>query len=425
MRQRTELSSWKEIADRLDVSVRTAQLWEKDRGLPVRRLPGSRGRVFVRVDEIETWLLTEKPSLAPAPAISTSTVRGIAVSVVVSIAVAALVAAAAARAGDRRRLADARVVGNELIAIDQAGRELWRREFPEGLYRAGYRAGQPMVQVVDLVDDGSPEILFTYAPDVFDESWNLVCYSVSGEELWRFDPTAQQATSTEEFHPAYRISNATVADLGDGRTSIVFVAFHYLQYPTRVVVISLAGVVRADYWHAGQIGAGQGQLRLADLDEDGSQEIYLSGVNNARDQATLVVLDPFSMRGAGVEENPEYQFLGQEPGNERARVFFPRSGLTDQSYRYNAAQFIAIQSDSLLIEVAEAIGHPGQPTVMYQLDRSLRARKIMPSDTYIGAHRKLYLAGQLSRSVAGEEAYLVEEFGALRQSAEPKRSDRY
>lgn len=40
-----ELTSWKEIADYLGVAERTAQKWESERGLPVRRLPGPKGRV--------------------------------------------------------------------------------------------------------------------------------------------------------------------------------------------------------------------------------------------------------------------------------------------------------------------------------------------------------------------------------------------
>jgi hypothetical protein len=50
-----ELCSWKEIASYLGVGVRTAQLWERDRGLPVRRLPGPRGQVRALVSEIEEW----------------------------------------------------------------------------------------------------------------------------------------------------------------------------------------------------------------------------------------------------------------------------------------------------------------------------------------------------------------------------------
>jgi Tol biopolymer transport system component len=49
------LNSWKEIASYLQVSVRTAQLWEAQRGLPVRRVPGGRGVVWADPDELDDW----------------------------------------------------------------------------------------------------------------------------------------------------------------------------------------------------------------------------------------------------------------------------------------------------------------------------------------------------------------------------------
>ena len=49
------LSSWKEIAVYLRVSVRTAQLWESERGLPVTRPPGKRGVVWANEDELDAW----------------------------------------------------------------------------------------------------------------------------------------------------------------------------------------------------------------------------------------------------------------------------------------------------------------------------------------------------------------------------------
>jgi len=54
---RPRLESWKEIARYLQASVRTVQLWERERNLPVHRLPGGkRSRVFAFGDEIEAWL---------------------------------------------------------------------------------------------------------------------------------------------------------------------------------------------------------------------------------------------------------------------------------------------------------------------------------------------------------------------------------
>src|SRR5262245_31265703 len=53
--QKRVLSSWKEVASYLDVSVRTAQMWEADRGLPVNRLPGGRGVVWADKAELDNW----------------------------------------------------------------------------------------------------------------------------------------------------------------------------------------------------------------------------------------------------------------------------------------------------------------------------------------------------------------------------------
>ncbi len=50
-----KLSSWKEIAAWLGVNVRTAQKWEAESGMPVRRVPGS-NRVIAYTEELRAWL---------------------------------------------------------------------------------------------------------------------------------------------------------------------------------------------------------------------------------------------------------------------------------------------------------------------------------------------------------------------------------
>lgn len=49
------LNCWKEIAHHLGVNVRTAQKWERERGLPVRRATGRRSRVTADADELDAW----------------------------------------------------------------------------------------------------------------------------------------------------------------------------------------------------------------------------------------------------------------------------------------------------------------------------------------------------------------------------------
>jgi TolB-like protein/Flp pilus assembly protein TadD len=53
---RTRLDSWKEIAEYLGRDVRTVIRWEKERGLPIHRVPGAKGGVFASREEIDAWL---------------------------------------------------------------------------------------------------------------------------------------------------------------------------------------------------------------------------------------------------------------------------------------------------------------------------------------------------------------------------------
>jgi len=57
------LSSWKDIAEYLGRDVRTVIRWEKEKSLPVRRIPGKRTAVFAHSEEIDSWMLSGGTSL--------------------------------------------------------------------------------------------------------------------------------------------------------------------------------------------------------------------------------------------------------------------------------------------------------------------------------------------------------------------------
>ena len=50
------LTCWKEIAHYLGKGVRTAQRWEHEAGLPIRRHNGAKGRVFAMTHELNAWI---------------------------------------------------------------------------------------------------------------------------------------------------------------------------------------------------------------------------------------------------------------------------------------------------------------------------------------------------------------------------------
>jgi hypothetical protein len=50
-----ELQGWKQIADHLHVTERTAQNWVSRQRMPVHHLPGRKGRVFANAEDLDAW----------------------------------------------------------------------------------------------------------------------------------------------------------------------------------------------------------------------------------------------------------------------------------------------------------------------------------------------------------------------------------
>src|SRR5262245_14352171 len=75
-RAHTMLNSWQDVASYLGVSVRTAQKWEKTLALPIRRMPGPRGRIVADPAELDRWKLQAAvPSAKPPEIASRSKAR--------------------------------------------------------------------------------------------------------------------------------------------------------------------------------------------------------------------------------------------------------------------------------------------------------------------------------------------------------------
>jgi tetratricopeptide (TPR) repeat protein len=72
------LNGWKEIAAYVARDRRTVERWEKQRGLPVRRMPGAgRATVYALISELDEWLASSKPDEAePEDAEQDLTVSG-------------------------------------------------------------------------------------------------------------------------------------------------------------------------------------------------------------------------------------------------------------------------------------------------------------------------------------------------------------
>ncbi len=393
-----ELRSWKEIAEYLGVSIRTAQLWEVERDLPVKRLPGGRSRVSAALSELEAWKASSAPPRRHW--------RGIAAAAALALAVLAAVFLHA------RRLphpAAFRLEGNSLIIQDSRGRELWREIFPTPLAR--HHPGQ-RPWFGDIDQDGQTEVLFVPSTQ-FGSPAPLICYSQQGQEKWRFQPGRAVASPVETFAPIFVVREFAVFAPSRGRRAIAVASNHYVHYPSQVALLSAQGKLLREYWHSGHLYS----IKIADFEGDGVQEIYLGGISNARRAATLVALDPRTFQGASVETAaPDYQLRGFAPGNERARLIFPRPCVSRMFEPYNMVRDMVVEPERIVVSVY-AKSSPPFPTVIYHFSRDLRLESVVPGDGLYAFHQELEAANKLDHKFGATE---LAELNDVRDLARPE-----
>jgi excisionase family DNA binding protein len=435
------LTSWKEIADYLGVTVRTAQRWEKERKLPVWRPPGGRGQVSASITDLQNWKLGAPPH---AIALEFSAIRvgsGIAdreTGVAGGVPDGAPLRGIAPPVGRKKiwRLAagiaaTALIVGalffvfrprtgppshwhvepDGLAITDMQNRICWRMAFPEDavpqVYDPNTINGKSHVWMGDLDGDGKVETLINVEYSRHGaHTGELLCNSERGELLWRFAPGESVHTSQCGFSNDFSVLNFAVMDAGaPPNRGVLFVATNDPEYPAQVGFLSAQGVLLRDYWHSGYIGA-PGCLIVSDLNGDGSQEVWLGGTSKAHHQATLVVLDPARMQGASLEDDPKFQLHDFRPGNEIARILFPRTRMNLENWPYNSVVGLALHDRLVSVEVAETLN--SQPaTIHYSLDGRYNLISAAVSDMFLQVHKQMMAAAKLKHEfTAAEEAGL-------------------
>ncbi len=397
-----DLTSWKAISDYLGVNIRTAQKWERNRRLPVRRSPGEKGRVSALSSELDAWKVQQSGRswrLWASPAF---------LRLYAAAATLAVVALASAflwrglRSRSLGRPTSFRVAYRTLSVLDEAGRTVWQHSFEEPLAADAYTgiAGQQRLWFGDLDGDKGIETLFIRVPaESVTKGTALICFSQTGSRKWSFRPPAV-ADGRRLYSPAYLMSSFAVVDLGDGRGAGVAVTSRHTGYhPNNFAILDARGARRADYWHSGHLD----YMDFADLDGDGIKEVLLSGVRNSARAATLVVLDPRTATGATRESaGSEYQIRGFAEAREKAIMLFPRSCVSRLFDLYNMGKLIQVDRGRITLWVAERLSDESQVSI-HTLDFSLRPVAIQVSDAFRAAHRMLEVEGKLDHRLSEGE----------------------
>ena len=304
---RPRLDSWKGIAAYLDRDERTVQRWERELGLPVRRVPGGRGRsVFAYASEIDEWLKTTNqaatgstpvPATIPPPPAR----RPLLALVLGSFAIAASLGVGAlawwlhpsALSASELRL-ESTTTG--VVAFDAKGARRWEYRFPPAY--ATYLA-EDAAEPSRLAAGGRPAAYVATAhrirrSDSTQEGGVLAEFDLNGRPQRSFTFTDTVTFDGTAYGPPWIITDFAIDETG-GRRRIAIAAHHAVWSASLVTVLDEQLQRHGTFVHAGWIEQVQWQT---------ANRLVIGGFSNAHDGGMVAMLDaagPHGIDGQGPE----------------------------------------------------------------------------------------------------------------------------
>lgn len=456
--ERVVLDSWKEIAYHFRVTVRTVQLWEVERGLPVHRKAGPKGRVYAFRDELDTWNASHPaefeaggntitldrtgdhpaaevypPSIAPAPHTAVQRPRfpgqwprwgWVAVATLLVVVVSSAAFAAKERA--RKSFATLEATEQTLRGLDREGRTLWTFAWPGPYHAAFARISDPLQPLVaDLDGDGENEAYVWHQVELSEgrpeHDATLYAFGAAGDIRWTFRVPDRIRTARREYDPPYAGRTIkTVRYDGGRKRGLLAVASHHVYHPSRVMLLSADGALIREYLHSGHIHTSL----VDDLDGDGLDEIYALGITNTHSSCDLVVLDPDTMGGASAEA-PNYQLDYVDSkrhvilGVEKRRWVLPRTALSMALEPYSGPGMIRRDGNTLIVTAVEGqLSLPMGVASYFRLTPELDLVASGVSDNFAQQWNERWKAGVLQRPFSSAELEILNEILVLTPSRE-------
>jgi hypothetical protein len=397
------LESWKEVAHFLGVTIRTAQIWEKEHGLPVKRLPGPRGRIRVSVPELELWLASNH--VGPSDSSNRKGVSRIVPFFI--IAVLTLIGATGVFVSNRDpgEMAWSDQRGSVLSAYDIEGRTLWSHDFGYSPEPASSEKRSPSFNTPlwDINGDGKAELLFVLDRDGGTKfSSEVYCFDNRGRVLWTFRPGGRKLRTARHFFRDVYFLRWLLRMPDPGGNGLILLAGsnETPDYPMEVAAIDSKGRVLRKYYHSGHIPA----ACTSDLERDGRVELYLVGIAQGERRVDITVLDPLNFGGASRERNRDYQLLDLGHPVEIARILLFRSSLGEDSDMLYGTPVGAICDDWMVrATVEERPRGRGSATLEFKFGPRVTPLGIEPSDSALAWFRDMTGRGRLPKNALDTE----------------------
>jgi len=382
---RVRLASWKEIAAYLRREVRTVIRWEKERGLPVHRVPGGQGgSVFAFADELDRWAAGESSNEAvPVKRVYPRRPAALVAAAIV-VVLAGAAAATLARAWTHREIARINAVGTSIEAFDQDGRRLWSYALPGVAFHLPRR----QAQLVEVNGNGRLDALVTATVAASPEevgTGGLYALSESGELLWKRSIDTRLTFGAGDFEPPWQPDDL-LAFTNGGEPLAAWSVHHHTWWPSMLAVFDARGVRLGAFAQAGWI-------RVARASVDG-RHIITGGFSNSRKGAAFAVLDARHPDGASPEEPGSSYECRNCPAGRPVRYFtVDWSDIASSLPPDERDALVAVYPGSGTIEL-RAVQRRGVDLII-ELSPSFEIVKRSVSDTFWEWHGRLEQTGSI------------------------------
>jgi hypothetical protein len=422
---RERLDGWKAIADHLGKSVRTAQRWEEEHGLPVHRLADADDHkgasVMAFAAELDAWQATTFHNGNGGVSDDSTTRRESAISPILrlprvvswgaAVALVTLAMVAYALQGPPAPFF-VRIEGDrEFVVVDQHNDELWTRTFETAFISDSGLTPEPWT-IEDVDGDAVDEVLFWHRTGTaMTAEHGVYLFSATGDQRWHYTPGREISLEGTHYDNAYSVRAVATGRYENGRTFIAVAAVHIQDQPritpSQVMVLDAEGSKLGEYWHFGDVY----DMYTVDTNGDGVDEIVLGGANGAvadpdatvsegaRKQAFVALIDHDidTAMGPGIAAED----IGLYSGRERVYLVLPFSAEADAQGAGNAVWDLRPSPGGFHAEVgiAEDFHHRAR---LYTFNHRFELTRLVIKQGYLPTHRSLRVQGRVDRTLLEE-----------------------
>lgn len=395
------LASWKEIAGYVGRDARTVARWEKERGFPVRRLPGGpRSSVFAFTDEIDAWMrgpaaeptagaATNGPAEAAPPLVPALVPARRRVAYWASAATVLLIAGFAVTSypwGRRLVITDIQAEGTEVSALS-GGTRVWSHALDAAVRFAPV---PQQYQIADIDDDGAADAVAAVHVDGAPVDVARLLYFTSGGVL-RWQQTLEQSVIYgRETYGGPWGSGPVIVQKASRGTRVVWATHHSTWWPAVVAMFDREGNVRGRFMHPGWITA------MHALPAD---RIVIAGISNEYDSDVVAVLDDESWPGAAPPGgNPVFACRECPPGRPLRYFVVPRTELNALAGTPRLQAHIHAIERGISLRTYQNGSDPGGGELILEFAADMTPVRARMSDAYWTWHRRMEDQGRVRHS---------------------------